>query len=183
MERIVGTKSKGRSSSFSKSFYPVLKENTEFASKWIALCSAHLSEGIREPVKAYEFMNEFYIEEGNKRVSVLKYFGAVSVPANVTRIIPPQNDDKETRIYYEFMDFYSLSEINDICSPAPAASRVCSVLWANCQMSRGPMKTGETFILPTRFFRKLMTPSTRARQPLCFPPALFFPRRKALPKR
>ena len=114
MERIVGTKSKGRSSSFSKSFYPVLKENTEFASKWIALCSAHLSEGIREPVKAYEFMNEFYIEEGNKRVSVLKYFGAVSVPANVTRIIPPQNDDKETRIYYEFMDFYSLSEINDI---------------------------------------------------------------------
>lgn len=114
IERIVGTKSKGRSQSFSKNFYPILKENTEFAAKWISLCSAHLDEGIREPIKAYEFMNEFYVEEGNKRVSVLKYFGAVSIPANVIRIIPPQNDDKETRIYYEFMDFYSLSEINDI---------------------------------------------------------------------
>lgn len=114
IDRIVGTKSKGRSQSFSKSFFPVLKENTEFASKWISLCSAHLNEGIREPIKAYEFMNKFYVEEGNKRVSVLKYFGAVSIPANVIRIIPPQNDDKETRIYYEFMDFYSLSEINDI---------------------------------------------------------------------
>ena len=139
--------------------------------------------GHPEPVKAYEFMNEFYIEEGNKRVSVLKYFGAVSVPANVTRIIPPQNDDKETRIYYEFMDFYSLSEINDIWFSRIGSFARLRVLWANCQMSRGPMKTGETFILPTRFFRKLMTPSTRARQPLCFPPALFFPRRKALPKR
>ena len=114
IERIAGTKSKGRSQSFSKGFYPILKENTEFASKWISLCSAHLNEGIREPIKAYEFMNRFYVEEGNKRVSVLKYFGAVSVPAYVIRIIPPQNDDKETRIYYEFIDFYSLSEINDI---------------------------------------------------------------------
>ena len=113
-DRIVGTKSSGRSSSFSKSFYPVLKENTEFASKWISLCAAHMNEGIRDPIKAYEFMNLFYVEEGNKRVSVLKYFGAVSIPANVIRIIPPQNDDKETRVYYEFMDFYSLSEINDI---------------------------------------------------------------------
>ncbi len=121
VDRIVGTKSKGRSQSFSKSFYPVLKENTEFASKWIALCNAHLNEGIREPIKVYEFMNEFYVEEGNKRVSVLKYFGAVSIPANVIRIIPPQSDDKETRIYYEFMDFYSLSEINDIWFSRPGS--------------------------------------------------------------
>lgn len=121
VDRIVGTKSKGRSQSFSKSFYPVLKENTEFASKWISLCNAHLNEGIREPIKAYEFMNEFYVEEGNKRVSVLKYFGAVSIPANVIRIIPPQSDDKETRIYYEFMDFYSLSEINDIWFSRPSS--------------------------------------------------------------
>ena len=121
VDRIVGTKSKGRSQSFSKSFYPVLKENTEFASKWISLCNAHLNEGIREPIKAYEFMNEFYVEECNKRVSVLKYFGAVSIPANVIRIIPPQSDDKETRIYYEFMDFYSLSEINDIWFSRPGS--------------------------------------------------------------
>lgn len=113
-DQLVGTKTAGRSTSFSKSFYPILKENTEFASKWINLYKAHLTEGIREPIKAYEFMNKFYVEEGNKRVSVLKFFGAVSIPGNVIRIVPPRTDDKETSIYYEFMDFYNLSGINYI---------------------------------------------------------------------
>lgn len=113
-ELLVGTKTSGRSTAFSKNFYPLLREDTEFASKWMALSMAHVNEGIREPVKAYEFMNKFYVEEGNKRVSVLKFFGAVSIPANVIRIVPPRSDDKEVKIYYEFMDFYNLSHINYI---------------------------------------------------------------------
>lgn len=111
-EQIAGTKTAGRSAAFSRSFYPLLRENTEFAAKWRALYNAHLEEGIREPVKAYEFMNKFYIEEGNKRVSVLKFFDAVSIPGIVTRIVPPRSDDKEVKIYYEFMDFYNLSGVN-----------------------------------------------------------------------
>ena len=111
-ELIVGTKTAGRSSAFSKGFKPLLKENTEFAYKWMALYKAHLNEGIREPIKAYEFMNKFYVEEGNKRVSVLKFFDAVSIPGNVTRIVPPRTEEKENKIYYEFMDFYALSRIN-----------------------------------------------------------------------
>lgn len=113
-ELVVGTKTAGRSSAFSKSFYPLLQENTEFAAKWRGLYAAHLEEGIRDPIKAYEFMNKFYVEEGNKRVSVLKFFDAVSIPGNVIRIVPPRTDDKENKIYYEFMDFYSLSGINYI---------------------------------------------------------------------
>lgn len=113
-ELLVGTKTAGRSTAFSKSFYPLLKENTEFASKWMELYKAHMDEGIRDPIKAYEFMNKFYVEEGNKRVSVLKFFDAVSIPGVVTRIVPPRSDDKEVKIYYEFMDFYSLSQINYI---------------------------------------------------------------------
>ena len=52
------------------------------------LSQSHINEGIRDPIKAYEYMNKFYVEEGNKRVSVLKYFDAVSVPGYVTRILP-----------------------------------------------------------------------------------------------
>ena len=100
-ELIVGTKTAGRSSAFSKSFKPLLKENTEFAYKWMALYKAHLNEGIREPIKAYEFMNKFYVEEGNKRVSVLKFFDAVSIPGNVTRIVPPRTEEKENKITCE----------------------------------------------------------------------------------
>jgi len=113
-EQLVGTKTSGRSTAFSKSFYPLLKDSTEFAGKWMELYKAHLTEGIREPIKAYEFMNEFYVEEGNKRVSVLKFFDAVSIPGNVIRIVPPRTDEKENRIYYEFMEFYNLSQVNYI---------------------------------------------------------------------
>ena len=120
-EQIVGTKSAARSAAFSKGFYPLLKADTEFAAKWMALYQAHLDEGIREPVKAYEFMNRFYIEEGNKRVSVLKFVGAVSVLGTVTRIIPPHSEDKETRIYYEFLDFYHLSGVNYIWFSQPGS--------------------------------------------------------------
>lgn len=112
--QIAGTKTAGRSAAFSESFCPLLKENTEFAAKWMALWKAHMNEGIRDPIKAYEFMNKFYVEEGNKRVSVLKYFDAVSIPGMVTRIIPPRTDEKENKIYYEFMDFYHLSQVNYI---------------------------------------------------------------------
>lgn len=114
LELIVGTKTVGRGAAFSKGFYPLLRENTEFFSKWTALYSAHMEEGIHDPIKAYEFMNKFYVEEGNKRVSVLKYFDAVSIPANVIRIVPPRTGEKDNIIYYEFMEFYNLSQINYI---------------------------------------------------------------------
>ncbi len=114
IDQIVGTKTGGRSSAFAGNFMPILREDTEFAYKWASLSESHLNEGIRDPIKAYEYMNKFYVEEGNKRVSVLKYYDAVSVPGNVTRILPPKTDEKENKIYYEFVDFYELSKVNYI---------------------------------------------------------------------
>ena len=78
-ERIIGVKSAGRITAFSASFRPLLESKTEFASKWANLSESHVEEGIREPIKAYEYMNKFYVLEGNKRVSVMKYFGVVSI--------------------------------------------------------------------------------------------------------
>ncbi|MCI8539762.1 MAG: BMP family ABC transporter substrate-binding protein [Oscillospiraceae bacterium] len=114
LDQVAGTKTVGRRSAFARNFMPLQDEDTEFAAKWTNLCEAHLSEGIRDPIKAYEFMNRFYVVEGNKRVSVLKYFGAVSVPGSVTRILPKRRDSLESKIYYEFLDFYRLTRINYI---------------------------------------------------------------------
>lgn len=110
IDLIIGTKTKGRTNAFSRNFYPLLDEKSEFAIKWEALYQSHLQEGIREPVIAYEFMHQFYIQEGNKRVSVLKYEGADSVLANVVRLIPQKDYIEENQIYYEFLDFYRLSK-------------------------------------------------------------------------
>lgn len=112
IDQIVGTKTGGRSNSFAGNFMPILSDHSEFAAKWARLSDIHIKEGIRDPIKAYEYMNEFYVEEGNKRVSVLKYYKAVSIPGNVIRILPPRTQEKQNRLYYEFVDFYALSQIN-----------------------------------------------------------------------
>ena len=114
VDQIVGTKTYGRSEAFASNFMPILRENTEFAIKWAHLSTAHENEGIREPIKAYEYMNKFYVEEGNKRVSVMKFYGVVSAPAVVTRIVPKRTEEKENKIYYEYMDFYDKTKINYI---------------------------------------------------------------------
>ena len=94
---------------------PLLSADSEFAAKWTELCAAHLSdEGIRDPVRCYEYMGRFYVQEGNKRVSVLKSFRAPSVPGYVTRVIPAYSDDEAVVIYYEFLDFYRLSGIYQV---------------------------------------------------------------------
>ena len=113
-ESIVGTKTSGRHTAFAPNFMPLLEPDTEFAAKWSNLCDAHLDEGIHTPIIAYEFLNKFYVQEGNKRVSVLKYFDAVRIAGTVTRLIPERNDSLENRIYYEFLDFYKLSKVNDV---------------------------------------------------------------------
>ncbi len=77
---------------------PLLDLKTEFGAKWTNLCIAHMEEGIRDPVRCFEYMGRFYVQEGNKRVSVLKYFQASSVIANVTRVVPRYNDTPEVRL-------------------------------------------------------------------------------------
>ena len=113
-ESIVGTKTSGRHTAFAANFMPLLEEDTEFAIKWSNLCEAHLEEGIHTPIIAYEYLNKFYVQEGNKRVSVLKYYEAVTIPGTVTRLVPARDDTLENKIYYEFLDFYKLSKINNV---------------------------------------------------------------------
>lgn len=109
LDLVVGTCVEGRSNTFSPGFYPVMDESSEFAVKWEHLCRIHLSEGLRDPIKAVEYMGKFYVIEGHKRVSVLKYFGAVSISGMVTRVYPMPSDSKEVQIYKEFLHFYQMT--------------------------------------------------------------------------
>lgn len=113
IKKIKGTKTAGRATSFAPNYMPILNANTEFGTKWAHLCNAHLKEGIRDPIKVYEYLNWYYVEEGNKRVSVLKYHEAVMISANVTRLIPRYDENDNTIVlYYEFLEFYKKTRIN-----------------------------------------------------------------------
>ena len=114
VEQVVGIRSAGRTSAFTAGFRPLLAMDTEFGSKWINLCAAHLSEGIREPILCFEYLGKFYIQEGNKRFSVLKHMGAPRVTGMVRRVMPPVSDDPRILAYQEFLEFYKAAELYEV---------------------------------------------------------------------
>lgn len=119
-DQITGTKTSGRRSSFSADFMPLLDADTEFAAKWMDLCEYHLGdEGIRDPVRCYEYLGRFYVQEGNKRVSVLKSFDAPTIPAYVIRVIPVWSEDPEIQAYYDFMHAYEYTGLYRIYFSRP----------------------------------------------------------------
>lgn len=121
-ERIIGTRDAGRVLAFSASFYPLLDPDTEFATKWMRLLEAHLSDtGIRDPIECYEYLGNFYVQEGNKRVSVLKAFGAVQIPGIVKRVLPLSWDTPRAQAYAEFLDFYKATELYDVQFKKPGS--------------------------------------------------------------
>lgn len=111
-EWIVGTKTASRANAFARNFMPLLAPDTEFGMKWESLCQSHVEEGIHDSIKAYEYKNRYYVQEGNKRVSVLKFFDAVTIPTEVIRVLPVKDGSKEVEIYYEMIDFFEFSKIN-----------------------------------------------------------------------
>ena len=120
---VVGTKHEGRNNAFARNFMPLLSHSSEFADKWKTLCAAHLEEGIREPVKLYEYRNRFYVEEGNKRVSVLKFFEADSIDAYVIRVPSAQDGTEEARLYEAFLEFYDWSGLRTVEFSEPGSYR------------------------------------------------------------
>lgn len=110
--QVIGTSTAGRTRAFANNFMPLLDYGSEFSAKWSHLVDAQIEEGIHDAIKVYEYMNRYYVVEGNKRASVLKYFDSPSILADITRKVPRKTDDLEVRIYYEFMDFYDLTKIN-----------------------------------------------------------------------
>ncbi len=105
-ERIVGVKSAGRITAFTAGFQPLLDPDSEFANKWVNLCLAHLNEGIQDPIACYEYLGNFYVQEGNKRVSVMRHYGAPRILAHVRRIMPLPSQEPRILAYYEFLEFY-----------------------------------------------------------------------------
>lgn len=126
IKKIVGTKNQGRSTSFSKGFMPLLDIDSEFAAKWISLCQAHNEEGIRDAIIVYEYLGRYYVLEGNKRVSVLKYYKAVQIMAKVIRLVPKfEYDSEELQIYRQYLEFYKKTKVNFIWFTKPDNFNKC----------------------------------------------------------
>ena len=105
LDRVKGSVSRGRSYAFAEGFLPILEGGSEFASKWERLCESVEQSGVNQPVTVLEYLGYYYVIEGNKRTSVMKYLDARDIEADVTRVYPPKSDDPEIVSYYEYCDF------------------------------------------------------------------------------
>ncbi|MCR5626299.1 MAG: BMP family ABC transporter substrate-binding protein, partial [Lachnospiraceae bacterium] len=107
---IKGNKSEDRNNAFASNFMPIFQADSEFGVKWSNLYDALQTEGVNTAIKVYEYLNNYYVLEGNKRVSVSKYIGTEYIPADVTRLIPLKSEEKNIQVYYEYMEFYEATK-------------------------------------------------------------------------
>ena len=105
LDRVVGSVSRGRSYAFAEGFLPILEGGSEFAAKWEHLCESVEQSGLNQPITVLEYLGYYYVIEGNKRTSVMKYLDARDIEADVTRVYPPKSSDPEIVSYYEYCDF------------------------------------------------------------------------------
>ena len=103
--RIIGTINLDRHYCFSKSYYPLPHfDSGDFAYKWTRVLS-DTSKWLDYPINCYEFLHNYYVKEGNKRVSVSRYLNLPGIKANITRIIPLNLEREEVRCYHEFLSY------------------------------------------------------------------------------
>ncbi len=125
LAQIAGTKTAARQNAFASDFMPIAGPDTEFAMKWTSLLKSQMEEGLRDPVQVYEYRHLFYVQEGNKRVSVMKYLDAIMIRASVTRLLPKEKDEA----YEEFLCFFKVSGMYDISfSKAGSYRKLCRML-------------------------------------------------------
>ncbi len=129
VDMIAGTKTRARQNAFAPDFMPLLEPDSEFAAKWSSLYKAQINEGFNDPIKVYEYLHRFYVQEGNKRVSVSKFLDMPTIMADVTRIIPSPDVMEEHPEYAEFLEFYKVSGIYSIeCGFAGAYTEIAELL-------------------------------------------------------
>ena len=110
LQLVRGSANSSRANAFSNEYLPLLNADSEFAFKWARVYEYQIEEGINDAILCYEYLGYFYVSEGNKRVSVLKYLESPLIYAHIIRIYPLEKDE----VYEEFLRFYDAVGIYNI---------------------------------------------------------------------
>lgn len=116
---IVGTKTESRSNSFSHNFMPLLSAESEFAAKWISLYASQSEVGITDPILVYEVYGRYFVQEGNKRVSVSRFLKAPNILADVRHMEIEVPNTFQGKLYKEFCNFQKETGLNSVFASTP----------------------------------------------------------------
>lgn len=119
-EKIVGIEKEDERKLYTADFLPLSAPDGEFASKWCKLYWYYISnKGIRCPIRCYEYMGEFYIIDGLKRVSIAKCQGIPNITASVTRLLPVKTGGAEVQRYYDFVKIFEKTGLYEVSFTKP----------------------------------------------------------------
>ena len=111
--KIVGSVEKY--SYFDKNFVP---KNNIVKQRWISIYAAYMAETMLPPVILYKIKDDYYVYDGNHRVSVAKFLNFASIEAEVEEFLPTK-DTKDKVIYREHMFFEKETGIEEIILSEP----------------------------------------------------------------
>ena len=111
--KIVGSVEKY--SYFDKNFVP---KNNIVKQRWISIYTAYMAETMLPPVILYRIKDDYYVYDGNHRVSVAKFLNFASIEAEVEEFLPTK-DTKDKVIYREHMFFEKETGIEEIILSEP----------------------------------------------------------------
>ena len=111
--KIVGSVEKY--SYFDKNFVP---KNNIVKQRWISIYTAYMAETMLPPVILYKIKGDYYVYDGNHRVSVAKFLNFASIEAEVEEFLPTK-DTKDKVIYREHMFFEKETGIEEIILSEP----------------------------------------------------------------
>ena len=97
---------------YTKEFLPVSAPKSEFADQWRDIYQRY-SRGEALPgfVQCYEYLGKFYVVDGLKRVSIVKFSKEPVITSRVIRIMPIRTDTKSVQRYYDFLFQFQMTRM------------------------------------------------------------------------
>lgn len=121
VSQIVGVMdANGKELLYTSDFMPLSSPKSPFAKEWCQVYLEYLSDkGLEKPIRCYEYLGRFYVQDGVKRVSVLKHHGASTITSQVIRIMPTCSTEKNVQCYYEFLQHFRLTRLYQVSFTKP----------------------------------------------------------------
>ena len=113
LDKIVGSVEKY--ADFDKNFVP---KNNVIKQRWINIYIGYTSDSMLPMVILYKIKDNYYVYDGNHRVSVAKFLNFATIEAQVEEFLPTK-DTKDKVIYRERMIFEKETGLSDILLSEP----------------------------------------------------------------
>ena len=115
VDQIVGVADDVDKELYASNFMPLSPAKSAYADQWRQLYLEYRKDkAFESPLLCFEYLGKFYVEDGKKRVSVLKNQKTATVRAYVIRIIPTYSEEKDIKLYYEFLVYFTYTKLYQV---------------------------------------------------------------------